>query len=148
MTKKEIYFDLDGTLVDLYGVENWLSYLNSLDETPYTIAKPLLNMQVLARQLNRLQKLGYTLNIISWCSKHSTKDYDERIKKAKLDWLKKHLNSVKWNKIDITEYGTYKEKVANNSEGILFDDEPNNRLYWSGTAYDEKEILTVLKNLE
>ena len=26
-TKGTIYFDLDGTLADFYGVENWLDYL-------------------------------------------------------------------------------------------------------------------------
>ena len=30
---REINFDMDGTLADFYGVENWLSYLVSGDES-------------------------------------------------------------------------------------------------------------------
>ena len=40
--KKEIWFDMDGTIADLYGVENWLEMLIAEDPTPYAVAKPLL----------------------------------------------------------------------------------------------------------
>lgn len=39
-----IFFDMDGTLADFYGVENWLEYLNAEDTLPYEVAKPLHNM--------------------------------------------------------------------------------------------------------
>ena len=42
-TKGTIYFDMDGTLANFYGVENWLDYLENEDTTPYEIAKPLFN---------------------------------------------------------------------------------------------------------
>ena len=35
--KKAIYFDLDGTLANLYGVENWLEYLIKEDTYPYDV---------------------------------------------------------------------------------------------------------------
>ena len=35
-----IFFDMDGTIADLYGVENWLDYLIASDVLPYEIAKP------------------------------------------------------------------------------------------------------------
>ena len=35
-----INFDMDGTIADLYGVKNWLSYLEAEDTTPYAIANP------------------------------------------------------------------------------------------------------------
>ena len=38
-----INFDLDGTLADFYGVENWLEYLEAEDTTPYAVAEPLLS---------------------------------------------------------------------------------------------------------
>ena len=62
---KAINFDMDGTLCDFYGVENWLEYLVARDATPYAVAKPLLNLSALARRLNRLQREGYEINIIS-----------------------------------------------------------------------------------
>jgi hydroxymethylpyrimidine pyrophosphatase-like HAD family hydrolase len=32
---KAIYFDMDGTIANLYGVENWLPKLQAKDETPH-----------------------------------------------------------------------------------------------------------------
>lgn len=144
---KEIYFDMDGTIADFYGVKNWLDYLVAEDTTPYEIAKPLLNMSALARILNRLHRNGYSINIISWGSKTATAEYLDRIATAKIDWLKSHLASVEFDRIEIVAYGTYKEVVADHSSGLLFDDEEHNRKYWSGTAYDVNDIINTLKSL-
>ena len=78
-----ICFDLDGTIANLYGVENWLEMLNNRDETPYKEATPLVRMSSLARVLNRLQREGHEIGIISWLAKNSTADYDERVTTAK-----------------------------------------------------------------
>ena len=42
--KKEIWFDMDGTIADLYGINGWLDMLLEENARPYEIAKPLLNM--------------------------------------------------------------------------------------------------------
>ena len=142
--KKAIWFDMDGTIADLYGEKNWLANLQAEREAPYANAKPLLNMQALARVLNRLAKQGYTVNVVSWLSKGGTKEYGERVAKAKREWLAKHLASVKFDKIDIIEHGTPKEHGRN---GILFDDEENNRKHWHGIAYNVNNIIGILKAL-
>lgn len=142
--EKIINFDLDGTIADLYGVTNWLDYLIAKDETPYAIAKPLINMNVLARLLNKLQNKGYEINIISWLSKNSNSEYDKKVTKAKKNWLKKHLKSVKFDNVYIVPYGTPKHEIAN---GILFDDEERNRTAWNGIAYNVDNIIGVLKGL-
>lgn len=141
---KEINFDMDGTIADFYGVEGWLDYLLASDVTPYEIAKPLLNLSVLARLINRLQRKGYIIGIISWLSKSGSEEYNERVTETKIKWLKKRLPSVKWDKINIVAYGTPKNIYGN---GILFDDEEANRKNWSGQAYDVNNIIEVLKGL-
>ena len=141
---KAIYFDMDGTIANLYGVDNWLDYLIKYDSTPYEIAKPMLNMSVLARILNRLQRKGYIIGIISWLSKTSTPAYGEKVRQAKINWLKKHLKSVKFDSIQIVNYGTPKYTLG---KGILFDDEIENRNAWGEGAYDVDNILGVLKTL-
>lgn len=143
-TTKTISLDLDGTIADLYGVPNWLDYLVAGDETPYAIAKPLVNMSILARLLNKLQNKGYTINVISWLAKNSDSEYDKKVTAAKIGWLRKHLKSVKFNNIFIVPYGTPKYTLAN---GILFDDEARNRDEWNGTAYNVDNIINVLKGL-
>jgi 5'(3')-deoxyribonucleotidase len=141
---RAINLDMDGTIADLYGVQDWLSYLIAKDTTPYRVAKPLVNLNVLARRLNTLQKKGYEINIISWLSKTSDKEFDVAVTKTKIAWLRKHLPSVKWNNINIVPYGTPKSTCGSD---ILFDDEENNRKEWKGTAYDVNNILEILKNL-
>lgn len=142
-----ICFDMDGTIANLYGVENWLDYLIAKDSYPYKNAKVMLNMNTLARYLNRLQKAGFEIGIISWLAKNSTDDYDNAVTTAKEKWLAKHLKSVKFDFIKIVKYGYAKENFCYNKNDILFDDEENNRKNWTGKAYDEKNILEILKNL-
>lgn len=139
---KVINFDMDGTIADLYGVSDWLNDLINSKTRPYDVAKPLVNMNVLARMLNHLQRNGFTINIISWTSKSGTPEYNERVKNSKLKWLAKHLKSVKFNNVYIVPYGTPKHTIA---EGILFDDEESNRTAWGAGAYDVDNILGVLK---
>lgn len=145
MAVREINFDMDGTIANLYGVENWLEYLMASDTTPYEIAKPLVNFSSLARILNRLQKNGYTIGVISWLAKTADDEYNTRVEEAKRAWLNKHLPSVKWDKINIVAYGTPKSTCGN---GILFDDEEPNRNEWKGQAFDVNNIIEILKNLK
>lgn len=144
---KAIYFDMDGTIANLYAVENWLEDLQNENTRPYEQAKVMLKMNILARYLNKLQKKGYIIGIVSWLAKNSTQEYNERITKAKIDWLHKHLLSVHWDELHIVEYGTPKQTVVQHSKGILFDDEEQNRTNWTGTAYDVNNIIEVLKGL-
>lgn len=144
---KAIYFDMDGTIANLYGVENWLEKIINEDASLYIEALPLLKLNILARLLNNLQKKGWTIGIVSWLAKNSSENYDIEVAKAKTNWLNSHLASVKFDEINIVPYGTPKEEVVNFPNGILFDDEIQNRENWIGKAFDETEILTVLKAL-
>lgn len=142
-----IYFDMDGTIADLYGVENWLEYLITSDTFPYEVAKPILRFSYLARLLNQIQKRGYRIGIISWLSKDGTEEYNEAVTAAKERWLKKHLKSVTFDEIHIVAYGTPKQIFSKSNKDILFDDEEKNRINWTGKAYPETEILNILKGI-
>lgn len=146
---KAIYFDMDGTLANLYGVENWLDKLRAYDASPYAEAPVMLNMQALAHRLNKLQKNGYTIGIISWLSKESTPEYNAAVAAEKLAWLKKHLRSIEWNEIHLVDYGKKKHKLAQIKGGYLFDDNKSIRREWiknnpEGWAFDVDNILEIL----
>lgn len=145
--KKTIWFDLDGTLAALYDVNNWLDSLQAYDPTPYKEAAVMLNMNLLARRLNQLRKLGYSIGVISWLSKNSTPEYDEAVTEAKRIWLNKHLTSVIWDEINIVPYNTPKTDFMQTTDDILFDDEQKNRDNWIGNAYTPAEIFETLKAL-
>lgn len=144
MERLHINFDMDGTIADLYGVKNWLEDLINENVRPYAEAKPLVRLSALARILNRLQREGHEINIISWLSKDASDKYNAEVIETKKAWLAKHLPSVHWNNISIVAYGTPKETLGT---GILFDDEEKNRNNWKGKAFDESMIFTVLHEL-
>ena len=144
LVEKKICFDMDGTIADLYAVENWLSMLRAYDPTPYVQAEPMLNMSAFARLLHKAQRLGYEICIISWLSKTSTTDYDMAVTQAKIEWLRSHLPSVVWDEIHIVPHGTPKHEL---SSGWLFDDEEQNRENWGVGGLEPSEILEFLRGL-
>ena len=145
--KQTIWWDMDGTIANLYAVENWLPMLRDYNPTPYAEAKVMHNMSILARYMNKAQKMGYRIGVISWLSKTSTAEYDTEVTTAKIEWLHKHLNSVQFDAINIVSYGTPKENFMETDDDILFDDEQRNRDNWRGNAYEPDKILEILKAL-
>jgi len=150
---KEICFDLDGTLVDLYNVPNWLEMLRAYDPTPYQTAEPLVDMAELGCLLRSLQNCGINVAVITWLSKEPNKQYDDEVRKAKRAWLKSYgfpLDSLR-----CVAYGTPKHKVeaarlAADEEALIFDDDARVRRDWDlGGAIDPTttNILEVLKEI-
>lgn len=146
-----IYLDLDGTVIDFYGVPNWLECLEAQDATPYRVAKPLVHLSTLARYLNRLQARGYNIGIISWLSKSGTDKFNAEVAEVKRDWLAKHLPSVQWDEIHIVPYGVPKSNCATCPNAILFDDEQRNLNEWTANthnmAYNADLLMEILRNL-
>ena len=142
---KNIYFDMDGAIANLYAVNGWLDDLRAERVRPYAEAKPMVNMNSLARVLNRLVRNGYSVSVISWTAKNGSAEYNERVAEVKRAWLAKHLASVRFENVFIVPYGTPKQNFG---FGVLFDDEKHNRDEWNGVAYDVDNIIGILKGLE
>ena len=140
----KIWFDMDGTIADLYGVENWLEMLIAHDETPYAIAKPIVNLSVLARLMNKVQRKGFEICIVSALAKDSTAEYDERVRKAKIKWLANHLKSVHFDEIRFVPYW-YTKNDVNTGADVLFDDEERHLEKWTGTAIHASKMIEILK---
>ena len=141
----KIWFDMDGTIANLYGVLGWLEAIINSDTRPYTEAKGIGNLALIARYLNKAQANGHEIGIISWTAKNGTAEYNEAVAEAKKAWLGRHLRSVRWDEIKVVAYGTDK-KVATGG-GILFDDEEPNRQNWGAGAYTPDQIVEVLRGL-
>lgn len=142
----KIWLDMDGTIADLYSVEGWLKDLESHNERPYREAKPLVRMCVLARLLNKAQKNGYEICVVTALAKNSNSEYDARVIEAKKTWLKTHLKSVEFNEVKFVPY-TFTKNNVNSGNDILFDDEERHLTAWTGTAIHATEILNTLKSL-
>ena len=145
---KAIYFDMDGTIADLYAVQNWEPKLKACDPSPYSEAKPMYNMRILNTILEEIAAKGITIGVISWLAMGSTKEYDKQVRKAKKDWIAQHLPAA--TEIHIIKYGYSKKKAAKIKDAILIDDNADVRAAWKGDTVDAtKNILhTLIKILE
>lgn len=120
-----LYFDLDGTIADLYKPEDWLERLLEGDETLYRNAAPTCDLRRVEAALRRAHKF---VGVVSWLAKGSTRAFDARVRRAKQIWLMQHFPIA--NEIHIIRYGSHKRYAAN-LDGILIDDEPQNVIAWS-----------------
>ena len=118
-----IYFDLDGTIADLYGFSGWLDCLQNEQTTPYTDAGLLVDGEQLRNFLAAGKAAGVLFGVISWGAKNASKDYQKAIRRAKIAWLKKNDLLQYFSELHVVRYGTPKNRAAKNRTGVLIDDE-------------------------
>lgn len=146
---KAIYFDMDGTIANLYGYKNWLEMLHAEDVTPYADCAPLVNMDELNSILCELSSLGVTIGVISWGAMGGSNIYTRATKKAKVAWCEKYLTCV--SEYHVVKYGTAKHTVAKIKDSILVDDNADVRNAWKNgetiNASNSEEMMESLRGL-
>ena len=146
---KTLVFDMDGTIADLYGTKNWLDRLHNEDETVYTDARPIYDMDTLNTILDILKCQGWRITVTSWLAKNGSKEYNNKVRKAKTAWLKKY--GFPYDELHIVKYGTTKANCTRKHGGfqILIDDNPEVRKGWTlGNTIDASQnILGALVDL-
>ena len=129
MMEKVIAFDMDGTIADLYNVNNWLAQLRKEKVNPYRDAEPMYDMEELGNVLRKLKTLGWKIIVISWGAMNGTRKYTEKVKIAKREWLRKY--NFPADKIHVVKYGTTKHSCCKYAKsGILIDDNEKVRKSW------------------
>ena len=131
---KMICFDMDGTIANLYGINNWEQFLRNEDTSPYINARPMWNMKKLNRILTKLQSKNIEIRIVTWLSKDSTEQFKETTRKAKMEWLKKYR--FPYDHFHGVQYGTTKADCVRKylkeiESAILIDDNDRVRLGWT-----------------
>ena len=153
MKTKMVVFDMDGTIADLYAVPNWLQMLRAEDPTPYTMAKPMWEMDILADVLNELRANGIEIRIVTWLSKDSTEEYKNLVRQAKLEWLGEmgfpfdNFHGVQYG---ATKANSVRRYLEEEETAILIDDNAKVRNGWTlGETVDPTEIniIEFLENL-
>ena len=140
--KKVLVFDMDGTIANLYGVENWLSDLRAENPRPYREAEPMYNMELLNVILEEFKRLGWIIAVTSWLSMNSTKEYDKLVRREKIDWLDRV--SFPYDEIHLVKYGTTKAECTRKYGGfqVLVDDNEKVRKGWTlGDTIDANENI-------
>ena len=140
---KWIWFDMDGTIADLYGVDGWLEDLIAHNTRPYTQAKDLYNVLDLLEVMVELKVKGYKLGVISWGSKENNREFDRAVEIVKKAWLYDRLMGTILDEIIVTPYGVRKSDTCRKfGYGVLVDDEEQNRNAWDlGKTIDATENI-------
>ena len=147
--KKEIYFDLDGTIYDLYGMENWLERIENEKPNTFTDGKFIVNYDEFMQCVKELKEQGYNFNVISWLPYDVTYDYRKKCEQEKRSWIKKFLPFVK--NVEIQFYGILKHTHV--ESGILIDDNEKICRHWRNenrialNVNKEFNVISALKKL-
>lgn len=142
MMNRTLVFDMDGTIANLYGVENWLEDLRSYNPRPYIEAKPMYDMNTLRVVLELLKATGWRIVVTSWLSMDSTREYDKLVRQAKREWLERY--NFPFDEIHLVAYGTTKANCTRKIGGyqILVDDNEKVRNGWHlGATIDANENI-------
>lgn len=146
---KMICFDMDGTIADLYNVENWEAMLNAGNPIPYEVCAPMWDMERLADVLNELIAVGIEIRIVTWLAIGATEEYNQQVREAKRNWLEKfnfpftHFHGVK--------YGTTKANCVRkylDGEAILIDDNAKVRNGWTLGQTIDPTTCDIIAELE
>lgn len=124
-----VYFDMDGTIADFYGVDGWLDAIHAEDTRPYECAATLGDIERLA---GLCAAYGATVGVISWLARDSSAAYDKAVTDAKRKWI---ADNFPWAEdIHIVKYGTPKSTVTDATSAVLLDDESPNCREWESSA--------------
>lgn len=124
---KLVYFDMDGTISDLYGVSNIFNRLDSLDASVYYEAKPI-NKYI--DMLKEFHNMGYKVIILSCLGMISEKQFDIDTINNKNKWLDEYVGDKYIDERIYLPYTKHKEQYIT-EYGILVDDDDKVLMNWN-----------------
>ena len=150
---KMICFDMDGTIADLYGVNDWCKRLRAEDPDPYREALPMWDMKMLNEVLYQILAEGIEIRIITWLSKESSEPYKKAVREAKKDWLIEqgfpfdYFHGVQYG---ATKADSVRKALKPGETALLIDDNAKVREGWHlGETIDPTacDLIEILKKL-
>jgi len=132
--KKQVYLDMDGTIADLYGMENWLERLKSEDKTIFEECEPITTEEKLFEVFPQEK---YNITILSMTPLGATKEYCENVERQKDNWLDKFFPNL--TKRIYMAYGNNKN-LKNSQNHILVDDNEKIRENFRGIALNPIDL--------
>ena len=125
----KIWFDLDGTIFDLYHQDNWEPKLRAEESGVFTAYGetegwlPYINRNLFAEAVQALMmEFGVEFNVITWLPMQASPEYEEVCRAEKIQWVKQNLPFV--NEISCVSYGIPKQNCIKKKAQtmILLDD--------------------------
>lgn len=149
---KKIYFDMDGTVADLYGEKNWLDNLRNEREGSFINLRPLVDMNELAMVCHQLMNLGYSFGVITWLPMGASYEFERVCEEEKRAWVEEFMPWV--SEFYTQSYGVPKQYAPSKraAEMILVDDNAEVRAMWNTEVQRSsidatQDIIKELKKL-
>ena len=146
---KSIWFDMDGTIAELYKVEGWLTSLREKDWSVYNECAPRHNYQRINAAIEALVEQGWEVGVITWGSKGIgwSKDLDE-IGEIKFNWLCKFFPTLADGHFACIPYGYSKAQYLEEMDDIyavayLVDDNKEVRENWRSYSNKFEQFKTI-----
>lgn len=101
-----IWFDMDGTIAELYKVKDWLPALRSNDWSVYDKCLPRAHFERINAAIEALVENGWQVGVITWASKGI--DWGEEldaITETKFAWLCRFFPALADGKFACIPYG-------------------------------------------
>lgn len=115
---KKIFFDLDGTLYDLYNIENWLESLQNEDATVFERGNFIGDYDEFITYVKELMFKGYTFGVISWLPMYATPEFENECAEVKRKWVQKFLPFVE--EMTFQRYGTPKQNAIQKKAQTMY----------------------------
>ena len=151
----KVFFDLDGTLFNLYGKTNWLEMLRTETAGAFEGSfLPEIDLTEFYLTIEKLSIYGIQFAVISWLPMQASPEYEEICREEKNNWILENLPFV--SEVSIVPYGIPKQDciIKRAQRMILLDDNKEICETWE-TAKQRKAIqitkdwtvVHALKNL-
>ncbi len=152
MTRKVI-FDLDGTVYDLYNVEDWLGKIQREEAGVFTEGDILFELDEFYSTIEEMLMNGIEFGVITWLPAGASKEYEEVCRKEKLEFINKYLPFV--SEVSICSYGIPKQNLIKKRAAAMYllDDNKdvcemfNQAKNCVGINVEEGNLVQVLRNL-
>lgn len=144
---KKLYFDMDGTVADLYGSADWLYKLRNEVPGAFRNLEPLHDMVELERICKELIADGWELGIITWLPIDASKKYEAICTAEKIEWANKYMPYI--TDIIAQPYGTPKHTAPQKRAKmmVIVDDNDDILQTWA-TPVQRKTIDAKINMLE
>lgn len=148
----KVYFDLDGTVYDLYNKPNWLDDLENEKPNVFTANRFMPDPVRFRKLIGDLLMLGVEFEVITWLSMQSSPEYEKVCSAEKTEWVKKYMPFVQ--KVTCLSYGIPKQNAITKRSGLMYliDDNADVCKQWETkkqrVALNVNSVYTVLDALE
>lgn len=90
----KIYFDLDGTVYNLYGVNEWEPKLRAENPNVFREGSFIGDYQEFMNICNKLLEKGVQFGVITWLPMQASPEYEVECELVKREWVQRYMPFV------------------------------------------------------